>query len=108
MAYDEILAARVRSAPANPGLLEKKMFGGIGFLLDGNMACGVHQGSLMVRVGPQQHESALAQPGVRPFDLTGKPMAGWVLVDSKGFASDDDLNHWVKLGVAYAATLPAK
>lgn len=108
MPYDQTLAERIRKAPGNPGLLEKKMFGGVGFLLNGNMACGVHQQSLMVRISKENHQAALTQPGVRPFDMTGKPMAGWILVDPEGIASDDDLNHWIEQGVAFATSLPAK
>jgi TfoX/Sxy family transcriptional regulator of competence genes len=109
MAYDELLAARIRGAIGEkPGLVEKKMFGGVGFLINGNMACGVHKQSLMVRVGPEQHQESLAQPGVRPFDLTGKPMAGWVLVEPEGFATQADLQRWVELGVIFAASLPPK
>jgi TfoX/Sxy family transcriptional regulator of competence genes len=109
MPYNEVLAARIRKAlEAEPGIVEKKMFGGIGFMLHGNLACGVHKQALMVRVGPDQHAAALARRGASPFDMTGKPMAGWVLVDEQGCSSDKDLNDWIKLGLAFAASLPAK
>jgi TfoX/Sxy family transcriptional regulator of competence genes len=109
MSYDEALAIRIRKVlEKKPGMLEKKMFGGIGFLLHGNMACGVNKQALIVRAGPEQHAAALARPGARPFDLTGKPMAGWVMVDPEGFSSDKDLNDWINLGVEFAASLPAK
>jgi TfoX/Sxy family transcriptional regulator of competence genes len=109
MPYDEALTARVRKAlEKKPGVVEKKMFGGIGFLLQGNMACGVNKEALIVRVGPDKYTGALARPGAKPFDLTGKPMAGWILVDEKGFSSEKDLNDWIELGVAFASSLPAK
>jgi TfoX/Sxy family transcriptional regulator of competence genes len=109
MPYNETLAARIRKAlDGKSGVVEKKMFGGVGFMLHGNIACGVHKQSLMVRVGPAQHANALARPGARPFELTARPMAGWVLVDQDGFTSDQDLNDWIKLGIAFAESLPAK
>ncbi len=89
MAYDEDAAQRLREALGPlPGLTEKKMFGGIAFLLRGNMACGVIGDDLIVRVGTAQHTAALAQPGARAFDLSGKPMAGWVMVAPAGYASE--------------------
>jgi hypothetical protein len=91
-----------------PGLEEKKMFGGIGFLMQGNMACGVHGGDLIVRVGREQYEAALARPHVRPFDMTGRPMAGWVMVAPQGWEEDHDLKARIGQGVAFARTLPAK
>jgi hypothetical protein len=109
MPYNEVLATRMRTTlEKEPGIVEKKMFGGIGFLLHGNLACGVHKQSLMVRVGPDKQTDALARPAARQFSLTGKPMAGWVLVDEPGFSSDKDLNDWIELGLAFAGSLPAK
>ncbi len=105
MAYDEVLADRVRDVSG--GLAEKKMFGGIAFLLAGNMAVGVHGDDLIVRVSRDDHAALLAEPGARPFDMTGKPMAGWLLV--AGDVLDDDvLRAWVDRGVAYAGSLPPK
>lgn len=79
MAYDEGLAHRVGEILGDlPGLVEKKMFGGVGFMLHGNMACGIHKENLIVRVGPEKYETALNSPHTRPFDITGKPMKGWV------------------------------
>ena len=105
MAYDEGLAARVRDALAGqPGLTEKAMFGGLGFLIHGNMACGIHNDSLMVRVGPEKHADALARPGVKVFDMTGRPMKGWVVVSPDGFGTPQDLTHWVGEGVTFAKT----
>lgn len=109
MAYDEGLATRVRELiGGEPGLAEKKMFGGLAILLDGSMAVGVHGDDLIVRTDPGQQEALLAEPGARPFDLTGRPMRGWLMVAADGCAEDDDLRRWVGRGVAYARSLPAK
>jgi TfoX/Sxy family transcriptional regulator of competence genes len=109
MAYDETLAQRVRHAVADlPGLTEKRMFGGIGFMLHGNMACGVIGDDLIVRVGRQGYEQALAKPGARPFDMTGRPMRGWVAVGPAGHDSDEPLQAWVQQGVDFALTLLPK
>jgi TfoX/Sxy family transcriptional regulator of competence genes len=109
MAYDELLAIRMRAALGSlPGLEEKKMFGGTGFLLHGNMACGVIKNDLIVRVGPENHAAALARPHTRPFDFSGRPMAGWIYVAPEGCATEADLNEWIRQGVAFARSLPAK
>lgn len=109
MAYDEGLAERVREALGErPGLVEKKMFGGVGFMLQGNMACGVNKEDLIVRVGPERYEVALAEPYARPFDLTGRPMKGWVSVAPDGYESDSDIEGWVQQGADFALSLPAK
>jgi hypothetical protein len=109
MAYDEGLAARVREVIGDrPRVAEKKMFGGLAFLVHGNMACGVRGDDLIVRVAPEVADAALGERGVRPFDLTGRPMKGWLLVAGDGHAEDDDLRGWVGRGVAYAASLPPK
>ena len=109
MTFDENLAARLRAELGTlPGLTEKKMFGGIAFLIGGNMACGVIGDDLIVRVGAAQHAASLAQPGARVFDFSGKPMAGWVMVAPVGYTSEVDLARWVKLAVAFAGSLPAK
>ena len=109
MAYDEGLATRVRDQLGDqPGLAETKMFGGLAFLLDGNMACGVRGHDLIVRVAADAAEAALREPGTRPFDLTGRPMKGWLLVDAGGHAEGDDLRRWVDRGLAYATSLPPK
>jgi hypothetical protein len=84
------------------------MFGGVGYLLNGNMACGVHKANLIVRVGPEQYRDALEHPKTREFDLTGRPMTGWVAVIPEGTASEEELVSWVDQGVRYAATLPSK
>jgi TfoX/Sxy family transcriptional regulator of competence genes len=109
MPYDVYLTQRVRVLLADqPGLTERKMFGGVGFMLHGNMACGVHKDRLIVRVGPERYQEDLHQPHAMPFDITGKPMAGWVMVAAEGCQSDEALRDWVAQGVAFAHTLPPK
>jgi hypothetical protein len=109
MAYDEGLATRVRDAIGDrPGLGEKRMFGGLAFLVHGNMACGVRGEDLIVRLAADAVESVKGEPGVRPFDLTGRPMKGWLLVNAEGHAEDEDLRRWVDRGLAYAGSLPPK
>ena len=109
MAYDERLAERIRRALAvREGMTEKKMFGGIAFMLRGNMCCGIVRDDLMIRVGPERHEEALAQPHARPMDFTGRPMRGMVYVGPEGLRSDADLNAWLRRGVEFTETLPPK
>lgn len=109
MAYDERLAERIRGVLAGrPGVTERKMFGGIAFMVGGNMACGVIRDDLMVRVGPEAHEGALAQPHARDMDFAGRPMRGMVYVAPAGVASDADLDRWVGVGADFAASLPPK
>jgi TfoX/Sxy family transcriptional regulator of competence genes len=109
MPYDEILAGRIRDELGQqPGLVEKKMFGGVGFLVHGNMACGVNKDMLIVRVGPEAYEESLQYPHTRPFDFTGRAMKGWVMVEPAGLASDADLKEWVAQGLNFALTLPPK
>lgn len=109
MAYDEDLADRVRAALAGrEALSERKMFGGVGFMLAGNMACGIIGEDLIVRLDPADAELALAEPGVRPFDYTGRPMKGWVYVSSAVTGPDDALASWVDAGADFAASLPPK
>lgn len=109
MPYDEMLAARIRTALGPlPELDEKKMFGGIGFLVNGNMACGVHKNDLIVRVGPARYEAALSCPHTRPFDMTGRPMTSWVMVEPQGCETEADLKAWIKQGLAFARSLPGK
>jgi len=109
MAFDEGLATRVRDLVAGEdGLSEKKMFGGLAMLLHGNMAVGVSGDSLMVRTDPAAQEELLAEPGARVFDMTGRPMKGWLVVAPEGCAEDTDLERWVARGVAYARSLPPK
>ncbi len=109
MAYSEELAQRIRDEIGeHPALVEMKMFGGIAFMIQGNMSVGVSGDDLMVRVGKSNDEEALAEPHVRPFDLSGRPMAGWVLVGAAGIAADADLSGWIDTGVNYAESLPPK
>jgi len=108
MAYDLKLAERIRSELSDMPFVEKKMFGGVGFLLNGNLACGVNKDKLMVRVDPEKHNALLKKSHVKPFDLTGKPMKGWLLVEADGVKTDKQLSAWVKEGVEFAVTLPPK
>lgn len=109
MAFDEGLAERVRARlGADPGVTEKRMFGGLAFLYEGNMAVGVIGDELMVRVGPDATEAALARPGTRPFDFTGRPMRGWVVVAASAVSEDEALADWIEQGHAFAASLPPK
>jgi TfoX/Sxy family transcriptional regulator of competence genes len=109
MAYDESLAERIRDQLRRTrGIDEKKMFGGIGFLLDGNMLVGVWKDSLIVRLGPDEGEAALEEPHVRVFDVTGRPMKGWVMVDPDGLDTDEQLKQWVKRALRFVETLPPK
>jgi len=109
MAFDEQLAQRVRDKIGTPaGLAEKKMFGGLAFLIHGNMSVGIHHDELIVRVAPDSTDAALREPGVRPFDITGKPMKGWLLVGGAGIANAAALAKWVRRGVEYASSLPPK
>jgi TfoX N-terminal domain len=108
MAFDERLATRVRELlGGETGLAEMQMFGGLAFLLDGNIACGVRGHDLLVRADPAMHDTHMAEAGVRPDDLTGRPMQGWLLVEPIGHG-DNDLRRWVGRGVAYARSLPPK
>lgn len=108
MAFDQTLARRVRAGLGRrAGLAEKTMFGGIAFLLHGNMACGVLGSDLIARLGDEA-AAALAQPGVRPFDITGRPMRGWVIVESRVLHDDAALAAWVRRCAAFAASLPKK
>ena len=109
MAFDEGLAQRIRKRLAGQkGLTEKKMFGGLAFLFNGNMCCGVHRRELIVRLEPAQPEAALAEPHTRIFDLSGRPMKGWILVETAGLANEPALAKWLRLGTKYAASLPKK
>jgi TfoX/Sxy family transcriptional regulator of competence genes len=108
MAYNLKLAERIRSELNGIPFDEKKMFGGVGFLLNGNMACGVNKDHLIVRVGPEKHTALLKKPHAKPFDLTGKPMKGWLIVEENGVKTDKQLSTWVKEGVGFALTLPPK
>lgn len=109
MAYDELLADRIRGVLGDEmGVSEKKMFGGIAFMINGNMAVGVSGNELMLRVGLEAMDELLDIDGVRPFDKTGRPMKGWVLVEASETAEDAQLSSWIDIGVSVAASLPPK
>jgi len=109
MAFSEELAERIRQGLARKkGIEEKRMFGGIGFLLNGNMLVGVWKESLIVRLGPEEGGEALKEPHVKEFDITGRPMKGWVLVAPQGVEDDEQLRGWVRRGVKFVGKLPAK
>jgi len=109
MAFDEDLANRVRKILAKvDGVSEKKMFGGLCFLINGNMALGLANDDLMIRVGPESYEKMLAKPNVRKMDFTGKPLKGFLYVGTKGTDSDKDLKKWVSRSIEFAMSLPPK
>jgi TfoX/Sxy family transcriptional regulator of competence genes len=109
MAFDVSLAQRIRDSLARKkNIEEKKMFGGIGFLLQGNMLVGVWKNSLIVRLGPDSYEDALLEAHVKVFDITGKPMKGWVLVEPEGVEDDDQLKGWIGQATKFVGKLAAK
>jgi TfoX/Sxy family transcriptional regulator of competence genes len=110
MAYDEELAARIRELVAGePGLTEKKMFGGIGFLVGGNMAVSASgQGGLLVRVDPEASDALLSSTNARPMEMRGRTMTGWLRVDADDIRTKRELSRWVDRGVKYARSLPPK
>jgi len=109
VAYNEELAERMRAQlKSTRGVVEKKMFGGIGFLVNGNMACGVNRQDLIVRLSDDDFEKAIKQSHARIFDAMGKPMKGWLLVAPEGCASDKALQSWMEKGIAFAKSLPKK
>jgi TfoX/Sxy family transcriptional regulator of competence genes len=109
MAFSEALAARIRQGLARrKGIEERKMFGGVGFLLHGNMLVGVWKDSLIVRLGPEQYEDALKEPHVQEFDITGRAMKGWVLVEPDGVKTDEPLKDWIQRAVRFVGKLPVK
>jgi hypothetical protein len=110
MAYDQDLAHRIREQLADDhAVTEKAMFGGLAFLLRGNMAVGISSsGELMVRVGPEASDDALARPHTRLFDMTGRPMKGWILVAPEGIKTKRQLGLWISRGIAFAGALPPK
>ena len=110
MAYDEQLAGRIRALlAAEPGLTEQRMFGGLAFLVGGNMAVGVSgQGGILVRVDPAESESLAAETKAYPMEMRGRSMGGWLRVDAQHVADDAELEPWVARGTAYARSLPPK
>jgi TfoX/Sxy family transcriptional regulator of competence genes len=109
MAFSESLAKRIRDALARRKNIEKKrMFAGVGFLFNGNMLVGVWKDSLIVRLGPDEGVEALLEPHVKEFDITGRPMKGWVLVEPDGVVEDEALKDWIQRAVKFIWTLPKK
>jgi len=110
MAYDEDLANRIRELiGAEPGLTEKKMFGGLAFLIGGNMSVAASgQGGLMVRCDPEETDALVQKPHAKPFEMRGREMEGWLRVDEEGVRTKRELEPWVRIGVAYARSLPPK
>ena len=109
MAYDEGLAQRIREVlQEQQNVVEKKMFGGLAFMVNGNMCCGVVKDTLMVRVGPDVYESALGQPHARKMDFTGRPMRGMVYVGKGATGRTASLSKWVQRGLSFVESLPAK
>src|SRR5579862_7195252 len=109
MPFDEILAQRIRQSLARrKGIDEKKMFGGIGFLLNGNLLVGVWKDSLIARVGPDEGQEALLEPHVKAFDITGRPMKGWVLVAPEGIEDDGQLKEWILRAVKFVGKMAEK
>ena len=110
MAYDEVLADRVRAMVEDEnGLSEKKMFGGLAFLINGNMAVSASSnGGLLLRVDPDETDSLVKEPQVRRFEMRGREMDGWLRVDNEAVKTDKQLRSWVNRGLAYARSLPRK
>ena len=109
MAFDEAVAERLRQGLARrKGIEEKRMFGGVGFLLNGNLLVGVWKDSLCVRLGPDQAGEALKEPHVREFDITGRPMKGWVQVGPEGVQNDEQLKGWIERALKFVEALPAE
>lgn len=109
MAYSESLAERIRQVLGRQrGITEKKMFGGVGFLLHGNLCVGIWKKSLITRLGPEQAKAALREPNVGEFDITGRPMKGWVMIEPAGIETDEQLINWIQQSTAFVDTLPRK
>ena len=109
MAYNEEFAERVRALMKDAeGYSERKMFGGICYMINGNMACGVNGDDLMLRLTPEMVEAGLAIPDTRPMDFTGRPMKSMVFINSNGTSSDADLQQWIDMAKKHAASLPVK
>jgi hypothetical protein len=109
MAFDEVLAERIREALKDtPGVAERRMFGGLAFMLRGHMFVGIVDSALMARVGPGEYEAALSKPHVREMDFTGKPMRGYIFVDPPGIRTAKDLGAWTTKCISFVSTLPKK
>jgi TfoX/Sxy family transcriptional regulator of competence genes len=109
MAFNDNLANRIRKQlNRHKTLAEKKMFGGLCFLLNGNMCCGIIGNELIIRSTPEEAETLLAKNHTRIFDFSGRPMKGWIYVEASGMKSVRDLEHWLQISLNYVKTLPAK
>jgi TfoX/Sxy family transcriptional regulator of competence genes len=109
VAYSESLAQRIRQVfGRRRAITERKMFGGVGFLLDGNMCVGIWKNSLIARLGPEQAEVALEEANVVEFDITGRPMKGWLMVEPDGIETDKQLADWIRRSEEFVSTLPRK
>ena len=109
MPYSESLASRIRDVLAGRhGITERKMFGGIAFMLHGNMCVGVWNTSMIARLGREQAAAALEAPHVVEFDITGRPMKGWVVIEAEGIDTDKQLHGWIEGAVEFVGTLPRK
>ena len=109
MAYDAKLAQRVRNAlKSSKGVTEREQFGGVAFLIRGNVACGIIGDDMLLRVGPDRHDEAMKSKDAKPFSLTGRPSKGWILIRPAGLKSPATLKKWVHMGVDFAMTLPPK
>ena len=109
MAYDERTAQRVRDLLSEEYVVvEKRMFGGLAFMVNGHMCCGVVGEDVVVRVDPKEHQKALCQPHVRPMDFTGRPMKGFVYVSPQGHSTKANLKKWLRKGLTFISSLPAK
>ena len=109
MASDQVLQERIRSIlKRRRGFSERRMFGGVCFMMNGNMCVGTWNGSLIVRLDKSKHDETLAQPHTKPADMNGRVMRGWALVEPAGIESEDDLTAWVDRAAEFAGSLPAK
>jgi TfoX/Sxy family transcriptional regulator of competence genes len=109
MPYNQDLAKKIRAELGQlPEVEVKKMFGGVAYLVRGNMACGVHGNDLIIRVGTKKYEEALSQPHTHPFDLTGRPMSGWIVVEPEGYRTHKNFKTWIDAGIDFASTLKPK
>ncbi len=109
MAYDTKLCERIRAQlKGTRGLEEKKMFGGVGFMINGNMACGVQKDDLVIRINPDKHGETMKRPHTKPFMARGRSMAGWILISPEGCKTDQALVDWIQMGAGFAKSLPPK
>jgi TfoX/Sxy family transcriptional regulator of competence genes len=108
VAYDLKFAERIRAGLHGLPIVEKKMFGGLGFMIHGNLACGVYKDHLLVRIDSARYEKLIKKAHVKPFDISSRPTKGWVLVDPQGCKTARQMNAWIKQGVDFALTLPPK